>query len=119
MKGQRPVSLSAGLLFSYPKKWEQKLETTSSHYSRASNAIIQQEKVTITNKIIIIIIPQFFLLHSYSKVIKRQLDEAILLDWTQGRGVLKLGRRVFRVNRNVLNSKFEHWRPKPVFKVGR
>ena len=62
---------------------------------------------------------EFFLLHSHSKVLKRQLEEAILLDWAQGRGVLKLGRRVFRVNRNVLNSKFEHWRPKPVFIVGR
>ena len=62
---------------------------------------------------------EFFLLHSHTKVLKRQLEEAILLDWAQGRGVLKLGRRVFRVNRNVLNSKFEHWRPKPVFIVGR
>ena len=52
-------------------------------------------------------------------VLRRQLEEAILLDWAQGRGVLKLGKEVLRVNRQVLNSKFEHWRPKPVFIVGR
>ena len=58
---------------------------------------------------------KFFLLHSHTKVLKRQLEEAIWLDWAQGRGILRLGRRVFRVNRIVLNSKFEHWRPKQVF----
>ena len=52
---------------------------------------------------------EFILLNSHGKVIRRQ----------QGRGVLMLGRRVYRVNRGVLNSKFEHWRPKPVFIVGR
>ena len=62
---------------------------------------------------------EFILLNSHSKVIRRQLEEAIFLDWAQARGVLKLGRRVYRVNRRVLNSKFEHWRPKPVFIVGR
>ena len=62
---------------------------------------------------------EFILLNSHCKVIRRQLEEAIFLDWAQGRGVLKLGRRVYRVNRGVLNSKFEHWRPKPVFIVGR
>ena len=62
---------------------------------------------------------EFFLLNCHSKVLRRQLEEAILLDWAQGRGVLRLGKRVFKVDRNVLNSKFEHWRPKPVFIVGR
>ena len=62
---------------------------------------------------------EFFPIHAHSKVLRRQLEEAILLDWAQGRGVLKLGKEVLRVNRQVLNSKFEHWRPKPVFIVGR
>ena len=55
----------------------------------------------------------------HRKVLRRQLEEAILLDWAQVRGVLKLGRDVLRVNRNVLNSKLEHWRPKPIFIVRR
>ena len=62
---------------------------------------------------------EFFPIHAHSKVLRRQLEEAILLDWAQGRGVLKLGKEVLRVNRQVLNWKFEHWRPKPVFIVGR
>ena len=62
---------------------------------------------------------EFILLHHHSKVLRRQLEEAILLDWAQNRGVIKLGRRIFKINKNVLNSKFEHWRPRPVFIVGR
>ena len=62
---------------------------------------------------------EFLVINTHSKVLKRQLEEAILLDWAQSRGVLKLGKMTFRVNRRVLNSKFEHWRPKPVFIVGR
>ena len=62
---------------------------------------------------------EFIVLNQHRKVLRRQLEEAIFLDWAQSRGVIKLGKRVFRINRNVLNSKFEHWRPRPVFIVGR
>ena len=62
---------------------------------------------------------EFFQIHAHSKVLRKQLKEAILLDWAQGRGVLKLGRETLIVNRKVLNSKFEHRRPKPVFIVWR
>ena len=62
---------------------------------------------------------EFFQLNTHSKVLRRQLEESILLDWAQGMGVLKLGKRIFKVSRAVLNSKFEHWRPKPVFIFGR
>ena len=62
---------------------------------------------------------EFIVLNQHRKVLRRQLEEAILLDWAQGRGVLKIGKRVFKVDRMVLNSKFEHWRPRPVFIVGR
>ena len=61
MKGWGPVLISAGLLFPYHEKVEQKFETTSNHYSRASNTKFLQkngfeEKNTITIIIIIIII---------------------------------------------------------------
>ena len=62
---------------------------------------------------------EFVVLHHHKKVLRRELEEAIFLDWAQSRGVMKLGKRMFRINRNVLNSKFEHWRPRPVFTVGR
>ena len=62
---------------------------------------------------------EFFILRVHSKVLRRQLEEAILLDWAETRGIIKIGRRIFRVNKKVLNSKFEHWRPRPVFIVGR
>ena len=52
-------------------------------------------------------------------ILRRHLEEAILLDWAEGKGVIKIGRRTFKVNKKVLNSKFEHWRPRPVFIVGR
>ena len=53
--------MSVGLLFPYHEKVEQKFETTSTHYSGASNAKFLQkknyeEKNTITINIIIIII---------------------------------------------------------------
>ena len=56
---------------------------------------------------------EFIVLNQHRKVLRRQLEEAILLDWAQVRGVLKIGKRVFKVDRMVLNSKFEHWRPRP------
>mgnify|MGYP007123539799 CR=1 FL=1 len=62
---------------------------------------------------------EFFQLNTHSKVLRRQLEESILLDWAQGKGVLKLGKRIFKVSRAVLNSKFEHWRPQAVFICGR
>ena len=62
---------------------------------------------------------EFILLHHHSKVLRRQLEEAILLDWAQNRGVINLGRRSFKICKKVLNSKFEHWRPRPVFITGR
>ena len=62
---------------------------------------------------------EFIVLNQHRKVLRRQLEEAIFLDWAQSRGVIKLGKRVFWINKNMLNSKFEHWRPRPVFIVGR
>ena len=62
---------------------------------------------------------EFILLHHHSKVLRRQLEEAILLDWAQSRGVIQLGKRSYKICKNVLNSKFEHWRPRPVFIMGR
>ena len=62
---------------------------------------------------------EFLVINKHKKVLRRQLEEAILLDWAQGRGMIKLGKRTLRMNQNVLNSKFEHWRPRPVFIVGR
>ena len=62
---------------------------------------------------------EFLVINQHRKVLRRQLEEAILLDWAQGRGIIKLGKRIFRMNQNVLNSKFEHWRPRPVFIMGR
>ena len=43
MKGWGPVSISGGLRFPYHKKMEQKFETTSNHYSRASNTKFLQK----------------------------------------------------------------------------
>ena len=57
---------------------------------------------------------EFFQLNTHSKVLRRQLEESILLDWAQRKGVLKLGKRLFKVSRAVLNSKFEHWRHQAV-----
>ena len=62
---------------------------------------------------------EFIFLHTHRKVLRRQLEEAILLDWAQSRGKIKIGRKVFKCCKSVLNSKFEHWRPRPVFIVGR
>ena len=62
---------------------------------------------------------EFIVLNHHKKVLRRQLEEAILLDWAQSRGVMKLGKRVFSIDKKVLNSKFEHWRPRPVFIVMR
>ena len=61
LKGWGPVSISAGLLFPYYEKVEQKFETTSYHCSGASNTKflqknVYEEKNTITIIIIIIII---------------------------------------------------------------
>ena len=47
------------------------------------------------------------------------LEEAILIDWAQERGVIKYKGCVYKVNKRILNSKIEHWRPRPVFIVGR
>ena len=60
---------------------------------------------------------EFLVINTHSMILRRQLKEAILLDWAQSRGVFNLGKKVVRVNRRV--HKFEHWRPKPVFIVGR
>ena len=38
---------------------------------------------------------EFFMLNSHTKGPRRQLEEAILLDWAQGRGVFRLGKREF------------------------
>ena len=62
---------------------------------------------------------EFIVINTHSKVLRRQLEGAILLDWAQSKGVLKLGKQVVIVNKRVLNSMFENWRPKPVFIVGR
>ena len=56
MKGWGPVSLSAGLLFTYPEKGEQKLETTSYPFIGASSITIIQKKCFLKKNIIIIII---------------------------------------------------------------
>ena len=61
MKGWGLVSISGCLRFQYHEKVEQKFETTSNHYSRASNTKFLQKMVlkkqnTITIIIIIIII---------------------------------------------------------------
>ena len=45
MKGWGPVSMSAGLLFQYHEKVEHKFETTSNHYSGASNTNLLQKKI--------------------------------------------------------------------------
>ena len=55
----------------------------------------------------------------HRKVLRRQLEEAILIDWAQERGVIKYRGCVYKVNKRILNSKIEHWRPRPVFIVGR
>ena len=47
------------------------------------------------------------MLYSHTKVLRRQLEEAVLLDWAQGRGVFRLGKREFVVKITVLNLKFE------------
>ena len=62
MKGWGLVSISAGLRVPYHEKVELKFETTSNHYSRASNTkflqknVFEEEKNTITIIIIIIVI---------------------------------------------------------------
>ena len=61
---------------------------------------------------------EFLVISQHRKVLRRQLEEAILLDWPQGRGIIKLGKRIFRMNQSFLISKFEHWLPRPVFIVG-
>ena len=61
----------------------------------------------------------FLVINHHSKVLRRQMEKAILLDWAQGRGVLMLGKRIFKINKKVLNSKFKHWRPRPVFILGK
>ena len=62
---------------------------------------------------------EFILLGVHRKVLRRQLEEAILIDWAQERGVFKYKGMVYKVNKRILNSKIEHWRPRPVFIVGR
>ena len=62
---------------------------------------------------------EFVFLRSHTKVLRRQLEEAIFLAWAQGRGCIRVGKLIFKVNRKILNSKIEHWRPRPVFIVGR
>ena len=48
-----------------------------------------------------------------------KMEEAIHLNWAQGRGVIKLVKRILKMNKKVLNFKFEHWHPRPVFIEGR
>ena len=55
----------------------------------------------------------------HRKVLRRQLEEAILIDWAQERGVIKYRGCVYKVNKRILNSKIEPLRPRPVFIVGR
>ena len=62
---------------------------------------------------------EFLMLGVHRKVLRRQLEEAILIDWAQERGVIKYRGCVYKVNKRILNSKIEHWRPRPVFIVGR
>ena len=59
---------------------------------------------------------EFLMIGVHRKVLRRQLEEAILIDWAQERGVIR-----YRgcVNKIILNSQIEHWRPRPVFIVGR
>ena len=59
---------------------------------------------------------EFLMIGVHRKVLRRQLEEDILIDWAQERGVIR-----YRgcVNKIILNSKIEHWRPRPVFIVGR
>ena len=62
---------------------------------------------------------EFIILRHHSKVLRRQLEEAIFIDWAQGRGYIQIGKLKFKMNKMILNSKIEHWRPRPVFIVGR
>ena len=41
----------------------------------------------------------FLVINHHSKVLRRQMEKAILLDWAQGRGVLMLGKRIFKINK--------------------
>ena len=38
---------------------------------------------------------EFIVLNQHRKVLRKQLEEAIFLDWAQSRGVIKLSKRVF------------------------
>ena len=44
--------------------------------------------------------------YEHKKVLNRQLEETILLDLALGKGIIEMKKRVFWINRNVLNSKF-------------
>ena len=61
----------------------------------------------------------FYLLGSHRKPLTRQLQEAVLMDKVERTGRLKVGRDEYKVGRELLNSKFEFYRPRSVQINGR
>ena len=51
---------------------------------------------------------EFVILRHHLKVLRRQLEEAIFLNWAQGKGSIEVGKLNFQVNKMILNSKIEH-----------
>ena len=62
---------------------------------------------------------EFMILRNHTKVLRRQLEEAIFLVWVQNEGYIEVGRLKFKINKIILNSKIEHWRRRPAFIVER
>ena len=61
----------------------------------------------------------FFLLGSHRKPLTRQLEEAVLMDRAEKVGSVKVDGKEVRVDRELLNSKFEFYRPRAVQITGR
>ena len=61
----------------------------------------------------------FHLLGNHRKPLSRQLQEAVLMDKAENTGKLMVGRKEVRVDKVLMNSKFEYYRPRSVQINGR
>ena len=54
----------------------------------------------------------FFLISNKEKPLERQLEEAVRIRIASTRGQVKVGRKVMRVDKSLLNRKGDHYSPK-------
>ena len=60
-----------------------------------------------------------FLLGTHRKPLNRQLEEAVIMDRVERLGKLEMGGQKFDIDQELLNSKFEYYRPRTVRLMGR